>query len=75
MTKPLIARYAIYTRKSSDEGLDREFNSLQAQREACEGCCQSKVNLSPPGAGMAGWSRLQAMTARHSAKAAERLSL
>jgi DNA invertase Pin-like site-specific DNA recombinase len=27
---------AIYTRKSSEEGLDQEFNSLQAQREACE---------------------------------------
>ncbi|MEQ1611527.1 MAG: recombinase family protein [Hyphomicrobiaceae bacterium] len=27
---------AIYTRKSSDEGLDKEFNSLDAQREACE---------------------------------------
>ncbi len=26
---------AIYTRKSSDEGLDKEFNSLDAQREAC----------------------------------------
>ena len=29
-------RCAIYTRKSSEEGLDREFNSLDAQREACE---------------------------------------
>ena len=27
---------AIYTRKSSEEGLDQEFNSLLAQREACE---------------------------------------
>jgi DNA invertase Pin-like site-specific DNA recombinase len=27
---------AIYTRKSSDEGLGQEFNSLDAQREACE---------------------------------------
>jgi site-specific DNA recombinase len=27
---------AIYTRKSSEEGLEQEFNSLQAQREACE---------------------------------------
>ena len=27
---------AIYTRKSSDEGLEQEFNSLHAQREACE---------------------------------------
>ena len=29
-------RCAIYTRKSSEEGLDQEFNSLDAQREACE---------------------------------------
>jgi DNA invertase Pin-like site-specific DNA recombinase len=29
-------RCAIYTRKSSDDGLDQEFNSLDAQREACE---------------------------------------
>ena len=28
-------RCAIYTRKSSEEGLDQEFTSLQAQREAC----------------------------------------
>ena len=29
-------RCAIYTRKSSEEGLEQEFNSLVAQREACE---------------------------------------
>jgi site-specific DNA recombinase len=29
-------RCAIYTRKSSEEGLEMEFNSLEAQREACE---------------------------------------
>src|SRR5438270_858700 len=29
-------RCAIYTRKSSDEGLQQEFNSLDAQREACQ---------------------------------------
>ena len=29
-------RCAIYTRKSSEEGLEQEFNSLQAQPEACE---------------------------------------
>src|SRR5262245_48925214 len=27
---------AIYTRKSSDEGLEQDFNSLDAQREACK---------------------------------------
>ena len=34
--KPTPKRCAIYTRKSSDEGLEMEFNSLDAQREACE---------------------------------------
>ena len=29
-------RCAVYTRKSTDEGLDKEFNSLDAQRESCE---------------------------------------
>src|SRR5688500_9888895 len=29
------ARCALYTRKSSEEGLDQAFNSLHAQREAC----------------------------------------
>ena len=32
--KPILC--AIYTRKSSEEGLEQSFNSLQAQREACE---------------------------------------
>ncbi|MEM8726118.1 MAG: recombinase family protein, partial [Pseudomonadota bacterium] len=31
-----LKRCAIYTRKSSEEGLDQSFNSLNAQREACE---------------------------------------
>ena len=35
-TTPKRLRCAIYTRKSSEEGLDMEFNSLDAQREACE---------------------------------------
>ncbi|WP_425052788.1 recombinase family protein [Psychromarinibacter sp. S121] len=34
MTRPMI-RCAIYTRKSSDEGLGQDFNSLDAQHEAC----------------------------------------
>jgi site-specific DNA recombinase len=37
-------RCAIYTRKSSEEGLDQEFNSLQAQREACEGRARRFIN-------------------------------
>jgi DNA invertase Pin-like site-specific DNA recombinase len=38
VNKPVIRklRCAVYTRKSSEEGLDMEFNSLDAQREACE---------------------------------------
>ena len=38
MTKPIVRklRCGIYTRKSSEEGLEQEFNSLHAQREACE---------------------------------------
>ncbi len=34
--KPVAVACAIYTRKSSEEGLDQAFNSLDAQREACE---------------------------------------
>src|SRR5437879_5212814 len=35
-------RCAIYTRKSSEEGLEQAFNSLHAQREACEAYIQSQ---------------------------------
>jgi DNA invertase Pin-like site-specific DNA recombinase len=35
-------RCAIYTRKSSEEGLDQDFNSLAAQREACEAFIRSQ---------------------------------
>src|SRR5438270_2842552 len=35
-------RCAIYTRKSSEEGLEQEFNSLAAQREACEAFIRSQ---------------------------------
>jgi DNA invertase Pin-like site-specific DNA recombinase len=35
-------RCAIYTRKSSEEGLEQSFNSLDAQREACESYIQSQ---------------------------------
>ena len=35
-SKPTTIRCAIYTRKSTEEGLELEFNSLDAQREACE---------------------------------------
>ena len=35
-------RCAIYTRKSSEEGLEQDFNSLHAQREACESFIRSQ---------------------------------
>ena len=40
--KPL--RCAIYTRKSTQEGLEQEFNSLDAQREAGESYIKSQKN-------------------------------
>src|SRR3981189_3902819 len=35
-------RCAVYTRKSSEEGLEQAFTSLQAQREACEAFIRSQ---------------------------------
>jgi DNA invertase Pin-like site-specific DNA recombinase len=49
----LTIRCAIYTRKSSDEGLEQEFNSLDAQREACEAYIVSQRH--------AGWIALAGM--------------
>ena len=43
-------RCAIYTRKSSEEGLEQEFNSLDAQREACKAYIKSQRHE--------GWSAL-----------------
>ena len=37
-----ILRCAIYTRKSSEEGLEQDFNSLHAQRESCEAYIKSQ---------------------------------
>ena len=42
-SKPEIRRCGIYTRKSSEEGLEQEFNSLHAQREACEAFIKSQA--------------------------------
>jgi len=39
---PVRLRSAIYTRKSTEEGLEQEFNSLDAQREAAEAFIQSQ---------------------------------
>src|ERR1019366_4797780 len=49
----VIFRCAIYTRKSSDDGLEQEFNSLDAQREACEAYVTSQRH--------AGWVALANM--------------
>jgi DNA invertase Pin-like site-specific DNA recombinase len=42
--KPMLRRCAIYTRKSSEEGLEQNFNSLHAQREACEAFIKSQAS-------------------------------
>lgn len=43
--QPSPIRCAVYTRKSSDEGLDQQFTSLDAQRQACEAMVTSKRGL------------------------------
>ncbi len=48
-----VVRCAIYTRKSSEEGLEQEFNSLDAQREACDAYIRSQKS--------AGWIALPDM--------------
>src|SRR5579859_49919 len=48
---PQPVHCAIYTRKSTEEGLDKEFNSLEAQREAAEAYIQSQQSE--------GWTRVQ----------------
>lgn len=39
-----VVRCALYTRKSSEDGLDQAFNSLHAQREACEAYVRSQAS-------------------------------
>src|SRR5262249_5332657 len=41
---PAPVRCAIYTRKSTEEGLDQDFNSLDAQREAAEADIHSQAH-------------------------------
>ncbi len=41
--RPSVWRCSIYTRKSSEEGLEQDFNSLHAQREACEAFIKSQA--------------------------------
>ena len=47
---PRPLRCAIYTRKSTEEGLTQEFNTLEAQRESAEAYVRSQVH--------AGWTAL-----------------
>jgi len=42
LAKPSTVRCAVYTRKSTEEGLQQEFNSLDAQREAAEAFIRSQ---------------------------------
>jgi site-specific DNA recombinase len=51
--KPKILKCAIYTRKSSEEGLEQDFNSLHAQRESCEAYIKSQKHE--------GWMALPAL--------------
>jgi DNA invertase Pin-like site-specific DNA recombinase len=44
-SSPKTLRCAIYTRKSTEHGLELEFNSLDAQREACEAYIKSQASL------------------------------
>jgi site-specific DNA recombinase len=41
---PKLLRCAIYTRKSTEHGLEQEFNSLDAQRDACEAYIKSQAS-------------------------------
>jgi site-specific DNA recombinase len=41
---PQVQRCAIYTRKSTEHGMELEFNSLDAQREACEAYIKSQAH-------------------------------
>jgi len=42
--RPATIRCAVYTRKSTEHNLDLEFNSLHAQREACEAYIKSQIH-------------------------------
>ena len=45
--KAPVRRCAVYTRKSSEEGLEQDFNSLHAQREACEAFIHTAPDVRP----------------------------
>jgi site-specific DNA recombinase len=52
-SKTKVFRCAIYTRKSSEEGLEQDFNSLHAQRESCDAYIKSQRHE--------GWTPLPAL--------------
>jgi DNA invertase Pin-like site-specific DNA recombinase len=85
MKKTLVSklRCAIYTRKSTEEGLDMEFNSLDAQREACSAYIASQraegwVELADQyddggfSGGNAGTARFEAAPCRHRGRSRRR---
>src|SRR5258708_7615372 len=43
-SEPKLLRCAVYTRKSTEHGLELEFNSLHAQRDACEAYIKSQAS-------------------------------
>lgn len=51
-----MKRCAVYTRKSTDERLDAEFNSLDAQYDACSAYIKSQVGM--------GWRLMDRMSPR-----------
>jgi hypothetical protein len=55
-TVPKSVRCAIYTRKSTDQGLEQDFNSLDAQCDASQAYIRSQAH--------AGWTLLRAMYGR-----------
>ena len=73
MSSPTRAkiRCAVYTRKSSEEGLEQEFNSLDAQREACEAFVTSQKHEGVRGQHIAS---LMCSSTRACSQSAERFS-
>ena len=63
--KPVV-RCAIYTRKSSEEGLEQFFNSLDAQPEACQAFILSQRLPETPAPSRSNWSPLRWRDARRS---------
>ena len=64
---------AIYTRKSSDEGLEKEFNSLDAQREACAAYVLSQKHAGWVGASQISMTTVACPAARWSGRRFKRL--